>query len=468
MATKRPCVGPVSESTAGSTQSQHDSTQSRPNDPTSSQSFMVAGAGPDILGKPYKMPQFSGDDHDWNSWYFKLRTELISKQFLTKEELAFLEVTNEAISICNLSQEKVAKGSALYQLLVRTCLGKAEKLMMTVEFQNGFEALRKLNRRYSQADPDSSLHQMDAIINFRFRGVDHLQDDLADLDLLVKDYERIAAEEFPDLVMKSILTSRVPEPLLGYLSLYATASTPLRQIRTQIDEFERKHIKKPGSLHESTAHDATFAASHEPQPMDISVLSYAKGKGKFGKALKGKGKVWMPAEQGVSSGRCCFNCGADDHVMKDCPLALSTVPGECRFCGAKGHVELQCNEWWSAAAAARARRRKIQGQPPDKEVQQIEYLQQQAVTTPIPEDDQKGRLPEELEIGDLHYENDREIFLLSFEQAEELDSEPCYKRGLLEDEIFDLELELTHCKLGNADLENDVGKHEIQLFSQLI
>ena len=230
-------------------------------------------------------------------------------------------------------------GEQLYRELCHLCTGESEDLV--VGAGNGYEAYRKLCRRWDPATSGRKRNLLRAILNpERCKTWTAVRPAIEQLEDLVRRYEARrsasgARELLSDDIKSASLEMLVPTDLEKYLILNKNRLTSYELMRQEIELVVEPSVGSKGSV----TRPGQASSSSGPQPMDVDsitqwiaslVKGQSKGKGK-GKTKgkpndskgEGKGKSKGKGKDGKGSGSSgsdiiCHNGGKKGHKAAEC------------------------------------------------------------------------------------------------------------------------------------------------------
>ena len=204
-------------------------------------------------------------------------------------------------------------GEQLYRVLCHLCIGESEDLV--VGAGNGYEAYRKLCRRWDPATSGRKRNLLRAILNpERCKSWAAVRPAIEQLEDLVRRYEsRKSASGVRELLSDDIksasLEMLVPTDLEKHLILNKNRLTTYELMKQEIELVVESSLGSKGSI----SRPGTSSSSSGPQPMDVDSItqwiaslvkghSKGKGKGKSKGKEKGKGKVILKSQKGKPVG----------------------------------------------------------------------------------------------------------------------------------------------------------------------
>ena len=175
-------------------------------------------------------------------------------------------------------------GEQLYRVLCHLCMGESEDLV--VGAGNGYEAYRKLCRRWDPATSGRKRNLLRAILNpERCKSWAAVRPAIEQLEDLVRRYEsRKSASGVRELLSDDIksasLEMLVPTDLEKHLILNKNRLTTYELMKQEIELVVESSLGSKGSI----SRPGTSSSSSGPQPMDVDsitqwIASLVKGQG---------------------------------------------------------------------------------------------------------------------------------------------------------------------------------------------
>ena len=321
----------------------------------------AVGVDTKLLGRP---DVFEKEDK-WQDWstVFRAYGGLLGPE--VGPGLRAAEDLGQNVGLTHLNPERQAASRALQFALTMLCRGEALAIIQNSGDGEGFLSWRRLCARYEPANRARLAGQLLVIMKWNFSG--DIQTKVEQFERAVLSWEKKAGEVISTNVRIGILLNCLDDtnPLKEHLVMNSSRFTKWQEIKDEVINIRR-----------------TQAAFQGPQAMEVDALQKKgpSGKGKDGGGGKGAGK---PNFSG------CWNCGAKDHLSKDCPYPRYAGGGKgagkgkgydtgkgkgkdggkagkgkgksslkCFNCGGTGHTAAQCpsarihelaegEQWWS-------------------------------------------------------------------------------------------------------------------------
>ena len=97
------------------------------------------------LGRP---PTFEGNEEAWQEWAFQARAFLSLLGVSVADDMTRVETAAEQIDMADLSEDRRGYARKVYYVLTMLLRGPPLAVLRQVENTNGYEAWRRLLRRY--------------------------------------------------------------------------------------------------------------------------------------------------------------------------------------------------------------------------------------------------------------------------------------------------------------------------------
>ena len=220
------------------------------------------------------------------------------------------------------------KCDQLYRVLSSLTSGESGDLVVGCANlgASGFEAWRRLNRRWDPVTAGRKRNILRAILNpERTKTWEGVRPAIEQLDDLIRRYEARknesgAREVLSDDIKCTAIELLVPQDLEKHLILNKSRLTNYSLIKQEIEVLmettlgSKSKIHRPGSV--------AASSSQGPAPMEVDAItqwlgSLVKGKGK-GKGKGPKGQSKGKDNKGSGKGVECYNCGKIGHKAADC------------------------------------------------------------------------------------------------------------------------------------------------------
>ena len=216
------------------------------------------------------------------------------------------------------------KCDQLYRVLSSLTSGESEDLVVGCANlgASGFEAWRRLNRRWGPVTAGRKRNILRAILNpERTKTWEGVRPAIEQLDDLIRRYEARknesgAREVLSDDIKCTAIELLVPQDLEKHLIMNKSRLTNYSLIKQEIEVLMEttSKIHRPGSV--------AASSSQGPAPMEVDAItqwlgSLVKGKGK-GKGKGPKGQSKGKDNKGSGKGVECYNCGKTGHKAAGC------------------------------------------------------------------------------------------------------------------------------------------------------
>ena len=288
------------------------------------------------IGKP---PQYSGKEADFLVWTRKVESFFGA----VHEDISFVfeYVLDQTTLVLNGDLDLVFDGSAadrpkvegLDQKSAQLCLilsqltdGEAFDIVVNSGKNAGFEAWRRLHRRYDPATGGRRRNMLREIIGpGRCKQDRDLQPAIERWEDLVVRYERKAGKSLDDDLKMAALEAMAPTELERHLLLNTARLTTYSAMREEVYLY----METRAGIRMKQEH-VTHTGAADPNAMDVGSFvggKAGKGKGK-GKSGKGKGKE---ATQPKKFDGACHNCGKSGHMAKDCWAPKSSLAASSAY-----------------------------------------------------------------------------------------------------------------------------------------
>ena len=240
------------------------------------------------------------------------------------------------------------KCDQLYRVLSSLTSGESEDLVVGCANldASGYEAWRRLNRRWDPVTAGRKRNILRAILNpERTKSWEGVRPAIEQLDDLIRRYEARknesgAREVLSDDIKCTAIELLVPQDLEKHLILNKSRLTNYSLIKQEIEVLMETTLGSKSKIHRP---GSAAASSHQgPAPMEVDAITQwlgslvkgkgkGKGNGKGNKGDKGGGKKGNPSKDIE-----CYNCGKKGHKASDCWAKKSDKPGKGNSKGKKG------------------------------------------------------------------------------------------------------------------------------------
>lgn len=107
-----------------------------------------------LVGRP---ANFDGDENRWMEWAFQMRAYFVMAGLITAQHLDTLSAMEAVVLPQDIPEERRDSVASMYYVLAMHTRGKAQMLIKTVEPGNGYEAWRRLAKRYDRHDDQTVM-----------------------------------------------------------------------------------------------------------------------------------------------------------------------------------------------------------------------------------------------------------------------------------------------------------------------
>ena len=309
--------------------------------------------GPEV----FKADTRESELKQWEDWKFTLENWVKAvdpEMYLDMKRVA--QNAEEAIDWNELSEARKVKSLRLFGVLASYLRGRALKLIKHTPEENGYEAWRLLLRDMQPSTRQRALALMTQLSRITFAPNKSIMEQLPAYEALVREYERVSSQEYPeDLKVASIL-SACPVGVRTQLQMMVNEETTFESLKGRIEQYEAITTKWSA---ENVLGLPSQTTMEGPTPMDVDYIGgYQKGKkgkgkegkGKYGKGkskkgqsysdFKGKGKSKDEKGRSKAKGKQdrgkgkakeqCWNCGKLGHRPRECwaPRNINQVEGD--------------------------------------------------------------------------------------------------------------------------------------------
>jgi hypothetical protein len=287
------------------------------------------------LGRP---KVYTGVEAEWMEWHLKVNNfvsatfpeaksalELCGEheQQLTEDQLDLLFGDPD-------SQDHLAEwqplGLSLMTVLVSLTSG--EPLDIVRGCTNGWEAWRRLTRRYDPTTGGRRRNLLQAILKPERASMDTLSHKLEQWEELVRQYERRRdangdKKVLDDDIKCSVLEDLVPQELATHLRMNRSRLGTYDLMRSELMLF--CEIRTGNKIKPRSGASASGGKGGGDDPMDVDSFQQKGGKGAAGKGGKGKGKAGKGKGKGHNNKGSNSN-NPSSHQRSDKPPAKQLIP----------------------------------------------------------------------------------------------------------------------------------------------
>ena len=156
---------------------------------------------------------FHGLDDTWPEWSFVMRAWILANNIVTEDNLRRIETCSDTIDLdLDVPDHHVEAAKRLYLALALVTRGAAQNVVRAVETGNGFEAWRRMVRRYDRRDSQCVMGLLQTIVM-------RLGDKLNEFDILVTKYEQMTGERISDRIKVAVVSRVLIDPLKSQVLL---------------------------------------------------------------------------------------------------------------------------------------------------------------------------------------------------------------------------------------------------------
>ena len=289
------------------------------------------------LGKP---DTFNNDETGFRRWsrtICNLTVGVFGKEFqdvldhcLDLEDAVDFDILEQKFEYDELTNDQGIRDIAdkcdqLYRVLSSLTTGESEDLVVGCANlkASGFEAWRRLNRRWDPVTAGRKRNILRAILNpERTKTWDGVRPAIEQLDDLIRRYEARKNENglretLSDDIKCTAIELLVPQDLEKHLILNKSRLTSYALIKQEIEVLMETMMGSKSKIHRPGS--AAASSSQGPAPMEVDSLAQW-----LGSLVKGKGKGSKGSSKGNKGGKTsdkditCYNCGKTGHRAADC------------------------------------------------------------------------------------------------------------------------------------------------------
>ena len=274
-----------------------------------------------MVWKGITLPTIS-DGADYPEWNFKFKTACGAAHELILDLVTQAEFCAEPASTGYTDPRQWRAARSLYNKLAECTKDSALVIVQSVNNQDGFEAYRRMARRWGTLSVGDQFARLTSLLQASFASGD-FTDDLMKWERGLEQYERQTGDKLPDSIRIAKLLGQAPESLRNHLML-TTSAMP----GTNSDKWI--YMKKITV--------EFLRANPHPTPMDIGNINNKDGGGRAGGPRR-------PAPRGSGqSSRATGTPGraASRGTGRPERAAGEEKGGHCGRCGRRGHHAKHC------------------------------------------------------------------------------------------------------------------------------
>jgi len=301
-----------------------------------------------LLAKP---TSYDGDEKTWVQWKFSFMSYMgaVDVDMVREAEVAMKQKTPVPISSLNVDEKK--RSAMMFSILAQIWKKRAMVVLQTVEPQNGYEALRRMEGKCRLDAPGRMLTSLQHILAYDFSGADMLEK-VEHWEQMIEIHEQQTGTMIDDQVKQAVIMKALPEELKA--SIY---STPM-----SFDTYDKVRHTLTNLLVGRKVHSSGYGFG-DGTPMEVDAMKGGKFNGKFksnyndknnynnGKSSSSKGdKNSYGKDKGFAKGDKGYPQNGKNNAKGDKGKSKgknNTGKGKgsdqvCWTCGKKGHLSTNC------------------------------------------------------------------------------------------------------------------------------
>jgi len=301
-----------------------------------------AEARSELIPKFISCSQFNGKLENWEDFQFKFKRAVRSQSSTVQAEMTRVEGSEEVVDDdalpenggVNASQETSA---CLFDILCQHVEGEALMIIKSVAGYHGFEAWRRLHRKYSPRTLARRLRLLMAVVNpGKMKSVGEIQSNLNMWEERISQLETQFKEKTISEPLKvAIITSAVPNKVQDYIFSQPEKDPSYAQVREMIITYSSR-------------------MDSGPNPMDIGAVERGDQWDQWERNGWQDDQWGEEQWQGDQWGE-----QQDGSVPYDVNGVQDHSNSICYTCNQKGHISPQCPKGKGKGKMARAKERAV-------------------------------------------------------------------------------------------------------------
>jgi len=301
-----------------------------------------AEARSELIPKFISCSQFNGKLENWEDFQFKFKRAIRSQSSTVQAEMTRVEGSEEVVDDdalpenggVNASQETSA---CLFDILCQHVEGEALMIIKSVAGYHGFEAWRRLHRKYSPRTLARRLRLLMAVVNpGKMKSVGEIQSNLNMWEERISQLETQFKEKTISEPLKvAIITSAVPNKVQDYIFSQPEKDPSYAQIKEMVITYSSR-------------------MDNGPNPMDIGAVERQEQWDNWERNGWQEDQWEEDQWQGDQWGQ-----QQDGSIPYDVNGVQDHSNSICYTCNQKGHISPQCPKGKGKGKMARAKERAV-------------------------------------------------------------------------------------------------------------
>ena len=286
----------------------------------------------ELVPKFITCPQFNGKLEQWEEFQFRLKRAIRSQSSTVQSEMTRVEGSEDIINDeepdidsggVNASMETSA---CLFDILCQHVEGDALVIIKSVVGYHGFEAWRRLHRKYSPRTLARRLRLLMAVVNpGKMKNVGEIQANLNMWEERINQLETQFKEKAISEPLKvAIITSAVPNKVQDYIFSQPEKDPSYAQIREMILTYSAR------------------MADSGPNAMDIGAVERQEQWDNWGNQWGQQQEDQWEEDQWMAMSPDQWGQQQDGYVPHDINGVQDHSNSICYTCNQKGHISPQC------------------------------------------------------------------------------------------------------------------------------